>query len=405
MATKARFFDSIAGDRIYTSDAWSEIIYALIGDGYEVVDADAGMSVIANSPAAMNVKVNLGRVFVRGRYFEVYSAQEVVTITAAHATLSRIDRIVVRLSYTARTITLAAKAGTPAASPTAPALQRDTSIWELSLAQVAVGPAVVSIVTGNITDERDNATVCGKALLWPRLAHEFLTNNPHVVTAAQIGVASGAQVNVIEDVQIAGNGVGTGWARGLVAKVITLTINVATGIAHGLMSATDKAKLDAATPALTVGAMVQRDGNGDAYFRFLSASVSMQAPSFIGNAATATLAAAATALQAGQADRIKLDGIQAGAQVNPTRFTSGELSLGSGVNATLAIPHGLGAQPWNVIGYWGTVSGSLNFPMWGNGDLTGAGSGIQVYAADATNVLVINRTGVASPLVKIRAML
>ncbi len=71
------------------------------------------------------------------------------------------------------------------------------------------------------------------------------------------GIAPGAQANVIEDVQVGGAG---GLARALVGKVLTLTTQLATAAAHGLMSAADKAKLDGATTQHNMGnSLVMRD--------------------------------------------------------------------------------------------------------------------------------------------------
>src|SRR5574337_167853 len=153
MAQRSRFFDSVAGDRTYTSDAWAQVITGLIGDG--VVTGGNELAVSENSPAGMSVLVATGKAFIQGYYFEAYSASEVLTIAAADATNPRIVRVVVRRDLTNRQAVLAVLTGTPAVSPTAPALtQNPSGTWEISLAQVYVGAAVASIVNANITDER-----------------------------------------------------------------------------------------------------------------------------------------------------------------------------------------------------------------------------------------------------------
>jgi hypothetical protein len=99
--------------------------------------------------------VNTGKAFVQGYYFEVHTGSETLAIGAAHPTLPRIDRVVVRRDLAGRTAALAVLAGTPAASPTAPALtQVAAGVWEIALASVAVAAAAASIVDANITDER-----------------------------------------------------------------------------------------------------------------------------------------------------------------------------------------------------------------------------------------------------------
>lgn len=162
MTIRSRFFDSEAGDRVYTSDAWKEIFQRIVGEGY-VKEVESGLQVTEANPASMNVSVGLGAAWAQGRFFEVYSAVENRAIAASDPTNPRIDRVVLRLSYTNRTITLAVLTGAPAALPAAPALTRDANTYEMSLAKVSVGAGVTSIVNANITDERDVAAVCGRA--------------------------------------------------------------------------------------------------------------------------------------------------------------------------------------------------------------------------------------------------
>lgn len=141
------------GDRIYTSEAWAQVVAGIIGDG--VVSGGNELAVSEQSPAAMGVRVNTGKAFVQGYYFEVYSAQEPLSISAADPTNPRIDRVVVRRDLGNRQAVLAVLTGTAAPSPVAPALtQNAAGVWEIPLAQVAVAAAASSIVNANITDER-----------------------------------------------------------------------------------------------------------------------------------------------------------------------------------------------------------------------------------------------------------
>lgn len=60
-----------------------------------------------------------------------------------------------------RSIQLAAVAGTPAASPQAPALTKTSDIYELGIADVLAPAAATSIAANNITDTRLNTSLCG----------------------------------------------------------------------------------------------------------------------------------------------------------------------------------------------------------------------------------------------------
>ena len=67
-----------------TSDAWAQVLGAIIGDG--VVASGNELAVAEASPPAMSVRVNTGKAFIGGYYFEVHTGQETLAIAAAHAT-------------------------------------------------------------------------------------------------------------------------------------------------------------------------------------------------------------------------------------------------------------------------------------------------------------------------------
>lgn len=91
----------------------------------------------------------------QGNYFAWNDAQVTLSITAAHATLNRIDLVVINVrdqvySGSFNDGQLQVITGTPASSPVPPAAPANSII----LAQVAVAAAVTSIVNANITDTR-----------------------------------------------------------------------------------------------------------------------------------------------------------------------------------------------------------------------------------------------------------
>lgn len=167
------FFDAVSGDRSYDAAALAALLRSLVQRDGVVYGYGGGLAVSATDPVSMNVSVALGAAFVQGRMFEVHTAAELKAIGAADPTLPRIDRVTVKLDNSAgvRSVTLAVKAGTPAASPTPPSLQRDGTVWELSLAQVYVAAGATSISAANITDERSNETVCGYTPRTPDIVH------------------------------------------------------------------------------------------------------------------------------------------------------------------------------------------------------------------------------------------
>jgi hypothetical protein len=104
--------------------------------------------------SGMQVKVNAGQSMVRGHYY-ASTATETLAVAAAHATLARIDNVVLELDPTANTILLKVVTGTAASTPTAPALvQTDAGIWQQLLGTVSVAAAATTISAAAVTDAR-----------------------------------------------------------------------------------------------------------------------------------------------------------------------------------------------------------------------------------------------------------
>jgi hypothetical protein len=123
------------------------------------------LAVSANSPAGMSVVVASGWAAILGNYqsnmgvYTAYNDASIVgTITTANASNPRIDLVCLTVNdayYTGslNNVALNVVAGTPSATPSAPA----TPTNSIALAQVYVGAAVTQINTGNITDVRTTA--------------------------------------------------------------------------------------------------------------------------------------------------------------------------------------------------------------------------------------------------------
>jgi len=138
-----------------------------IGEGVKGSIATSDLKAFGDS-SGMNVKLPAGQAMVRGHYYS-NTAQLTLTIPTAHATLPRIDSIILELDPAANTIVSKVLAGTPASTPVATALtQTDAGIWQQLLATVAVGAAVSTIAVGNVTDARSflqGVTVSGTQTL------------------------------------------------------------------------------------------------------------------------------------------------------------------------------------------------------------------------------------------------
>ena len=130
-----------------------------------------GADALQVSAAASGLAVNVapGLAVMEGRYYElVDDGSGAFTLSLSAATAHpRIDRIVLTLNYSARSVTLGVLKGTEAASPEAPALTRNASRTMLSLAQVRVPVGAGALEADNITDERADEDLCGLRVATP----------------------------------------------------------------------------------------------------------------------------------------------------------------------------------------------------------------------------------------------
>lgn len=167
-------------------------------------DQGLQLSVTQTGSPSMAVLVNAGTASIpgteastQGNYFVTNDAAVTLSVTAAHATLPRIDIVVFTVrdsqySGASNDSLLQVIAGTPASSPVAPSAPNNSII----LAQIAVAAAVTTIVDANITDTRTYLAATGgvmqartfasfptsteigeSQLLWDQAANELFVFN------------------------------------------------------------------------------------------------------------------------------------------------------------------------------------------------------------------------------------
>lgn len=156
MAVTYGFFNSVNGDRKYNAEQMSEYFRGIVNEGV-FQHLDGGLAVTAGTGLA--VSVASGRAIIQNRWVQNSDAMT-LSISAASETYARKDAVVVRLNYSTRSIEIAVKAGTPAASPVAPSMTRNSTTYEMALAYVNVAANATSVT---ITDKRSDSTVCGWA--------------------------------------------------------------------------------------------------------------------------------------------------------------------------------------------------------------------------------------------------
>lgn len=232
MAEKSSFFNSVSGDRKYKAEDWASYFGTLIGNG--VFPNPATNLQVVPGASGLTVTVHAGKAWINGYYYN-NTDDLTLTLPTPDGSKKRIDRIVVRWSLSDRKISAAVKSGTAATNPSAAVLQRDSDVYELAIADVLVGVAATSVTSASITDRRYDSTLCGVVtgtvqqidtsafaaqvqsflddsetefstwldgiqnvldestagnLLNLINTHKADTNNPHQVTAAQIGAAT-----------------------------------------------------------------------------------------------------------------------------------------------------------------------------------------------------------------------
>lgn len=180
MAQRSQYFDSVEGDRIYSSADFSRHLKNLSSDGF-IYNFENELEVSPVSPANMFIEVDLGGAWVDGRYFEIYVNSETLEIPTADPNNPRIDRVVVRSDLNDRDVYLDIITGGPAVEPNPPELTKDAIGWEISLAQIFVDAGTTSITEEDITDERFDEEVCG---ISEHPAIDSIELFPDIVTAS-----------------------------------------------------------------------------------------------------------------------------------------------------------------------------------------------------------------------------
>lgn len=150
MAEYSGFFD---GENLYGQDEFNRYFDNIYQSGVSL-DDDNNMTLgcIVNGE---DVVVSKGFAIIKGFY--LYSDTDKILNISRDLNHDRIDRIVIRLNLSNKKITIEHKQGVAGSTPSAPLLQRDNLVYELSLCKIEVpqnGPIT-------LTDERFRNELCG----------------------------------------------------------------------------------------------------------------------------------------------------------------------------------------------------------------------------------------------------
>ncbi len=144
-------------DRTYNAYDFADFYASFFSDGV-FPNPSTNLHVFAEDN--FRVGVRIGSALINGHRLGLKSPIS-FEVDRPHATLRRIDVVVIQLNKPLRRMDILHKTGTPASAPQVPPLIRNEDIWELRLAEINVRANTSSILTSDITDTRLNNLVCG----------------------------------------------------------------------------------------------------------------------------------------------------------------------------------------------------------------------------------------------------
>lgn len=148
MSFASGFFNSVDHDRLYDATDISRLFDGLIRDG---IFASIGDCLVVKQSNKMNVTVGTGRAWFNHTW-SYNDALYPVTIPPSEILMDRIDAIVLEINSveSVRANSIKLIKGTPASTPTKPALTNTKEIHQYPLAYVTVGKEVTSIRQADI---------------------------------------------------------------------------------------------------------------------------------------------------------------------------------------------------------------------------------------------------------------
>lgn len=160
-------------DRHFTGENWRSYIQRIFTNGV-FMDDGTSLQVLADTGLAISVSpgwCNILGTFGENDYGEPLQLE-------AGGALPRIDTVIARwdANLTSRTITLMVLKGEEAQTPVRPALTRGGSIWDIGIADIAVGAAAQEVKQINITDTRLETSRCGVVMPFMEIDTEPIFN-------------------------------------------------------------------------------------------------------------------------------------------------------------------------------------------------------------------------------------
>lgn len=253
----------------YSSDQFSTMMQNIMGDANNGdsgpltgtgTEPDPGLTVQQRGAGAnMSVDVTAGAALVDGTFY-TNSATVNLVVTSNSSGNPRVDTVILRKTWATQTVRLVVKVGTPAGSPTPPAMtQTPGTTWEIPLYDIAVANGALSITNANITPHKSPANIADGIYLQGILNNSggTLVNGDVVVidTSADRAVKTTTTAN---DLTVLGVWVGrtanAAYGRVQISGVAYVNANAAVTRGQDLVASTSAKQAAPATADTQMGA-------------------------------------------------------------------------------------------------------------------------------------------------------
>ena len=145
-------------DRTYKAEQFAEYFSAFIGNGVYITPASQLKVIPVGNELAIYISV--GNAYING-YFYANDDKIYRKLSNPNGVNPRIDRVVLRLNFKTRKISVDILEGTAASNPSAKGITRSQDVYELALADVYIASNAITVTEANITDLRNNSLMCG----------------------------------------------------------------------------------------------------------------------------------------------------------------------------------------------------------------------------------------------------
>ena len=162
MAFTCGFFNSVNGDRKYNAEEMNNPYYRIVSNGiFANEDGTESTDFLVTKDTIGTVKVTKGD----GIFFDKWAKLDgdlTLAMYTPHSVYSRIDSVVIRVdkSDDVRAGSIVIKKGVPASTPTAPEIERTSTVKEYRLADILIPANATAVSQITITDQRSSSD-CG----------------------------------------------------------------------------------------------------------------------------------------------------------------------------------------------------------------------------------------------------